>query len=70
MNYTVQELALQYAEFVVKFHQANNLYYKNSDLKMADTVFNNLNAALEAMEDAWDRLNDAAKRHVDLLTTA
>lgn len=70
MNYTVQELALQYAEAMVRFHQAVARYDANSDIDAALAVLEERNQARDAMYDAQDRLNTAAKRHVDLMAHA
>ena len=54
MNYTVQELALQYAEKLVDFHQANqsSAYDKEQWVRRAR----------DEMYDAQNALNEACER--------
>lgn len=68
MNYTVQELAQQYAEAMVRFYQANDRYYNTaSDDTVFEVVYDDFTAARDAMYDAQERLAAAAKRQAELL---
>ena len=68
MNYTVQELALQYAEAMVRFYQANDRYCSAaSDDSILRVVYDDFQAARDTMYDAQERLAAAAKRQAELL---
>ena len=69
MNYTVQEFALQYAEAMVRFYQAQHRYYSTdgADGKNLDDIYNRFQEARDAMYNAQERLAAAAKRQAELL---
>jgi hypothetical protein len=68
MNYTVQELALQYAEAMVRFYQANDRYYSTArDDSVFSDVYDDFTAARDAMYDAQERLKEATKKQADML---
>lgn len=68
MNYTVQEFALQYAEAMVRFYQAQHRYYStdSTDPNIGD-VYDEFQEARDAMYNAQERLAAAAKRQAELL---
>ena len=66
MNYTVQELALQYAEAMVRFYQANDQFYATVG-EAVDEAYKNLVVCRDAMYDSQERLAAAAKRQAELL---
>lgn len=71
MNYTVQELALQYAEAMVRLYQANDRYYSTaSDDSILDVVYDEFQTASDAMYNAQERLAAAAKRQAVLLNAS
>ena len=58
MNYTVQELALQYAEKLVAYHEAQKSDWSNRDRA--------LYRARDEMYEAQNALNQACERQAEL----
>jgi hypothetical protein len=54
MTYTVQELALRYAEKLVEFHEANQSNWSNKE-KWARLARNDMYAAQHALDQACQR---------------
>ena len=58
MNYTVQELALKYAEALVEYHEAQNSTVCDKDRWVRE--------ARDAMHDAQNALDEACARQAEL----
>ena len=67
MTYTVQELALRYAEALVRFHEVN--YHVESARMAHGSALREdeleLRRARDEMYDAQNALNDAAQHHAE-----
>jgi hypothetical protein len=59
MTYTVQELALQYAEKLTAYHEAQQSNWSNKERA--------LRVARDEMYDAQNALNEACERAAELL---
>ena len=58
MNFTVQELAMKYAEALVEYHEAQNSTVCDKDRWVRE--------ARDAMYDAQNALNEACERQAEL----
>jgi hypothetical protein len=65
MTYTVQELALQYAERLVEFHELDQHVREAGEHALRSDVAE-LRMARDAMYDAQDALNTAAQRQAEM----
>ena len=71
MNYTVQELALQYAESMIRFYQAQDRYHNSLALgtKEFEVIYDDFTDARFAMYEIQERLAVATKRQAVLLNS-
>jgi hypothetical protein len=65
MTYTLQELALQYAERLVEFHDLDQ-HVREAGAGALRRDVAELRMAREAMYAAQEALNDAAQRHAEM----
>ena len=66
MNYTVQELALQYAEAMTRFYQADRRYKTAAECDKTAAAAN-LGLCRAEMQEAQWRLAEATKEQAEML---